>query len=246
MNSHWKMPVVAVAAFALAACNQSSPLSPSTGPVVGPTAVKTADKGNGSPSGAHYNLNIIGTNDKSADMDGSNGHRIFVKIDGNTKIMLTEGADFQVLDANGTDGTASFQLPNPDPTNSGTTRYSVFARALGKPGGGADVTTCAEWLNPTTGLLEEVCSLAVLELRRSGNGGKSSFTNVSKELLYIYADVDGTGIKRYPLFDSRLQGYLWDYENSGLRLAQLRFYPCPTTVPEPANWSDPVTTACFN
>ena len=95
--------------------------------------------------------------------------------------MELEHSDFvgTVESATGSDGTASFQLPNPDPTNSGTTRYSVFARALGKPGGGADVTTCAEWLNPTTGLLEEVCSLAVLELRRSGNGGKSSFTMVA-------------------------------------------------------------------
>ena len=49
--------------------------------------------------------------------------------------MLTEGPDFLVLDANGTDGEASFELPNPDPTGSGTTVYSVFARALGTPGG---------------------------------------------------------------------------------------------------------------
>jgi hypothetical protein len=34
-----------------------------------------------------------------------------------------------VLDGNGTDGVAAFQLPNPDPTNSGTTTYSVWARA---------------------------------------------------------------------------------------------------------------------
>src|SRR5689334_15021270 len=101
----------------------------------------SAATGNGAPSGAHYNLNIIGVpKDKSADMTGDNGHRIFVKLGGNTKINLAEGDTFQVLDANGTDGSASFQLPDPDPDNDGVTAYSVYARALGKPGG-SSVTT---------------------------------------------------------------------------------------------------------
>ena len=91
--------------------------------------------GNGAPNGAHYNLNLIGVGDKSADMDGNNGHRIFVKLSGKTKILLIEGDSFKVLDANGTDGdSAKFQLPNPDPDGDGKTVYSVFARALGKPG----------------------------------------------------------------------------------------------------------------
>src|SRR5262245_33340660 len=99
--------------------------------------------GNGAPSGTHYNLNMIGVpKQKTADMTGDNGHRIFMSLEGKTKVMLSEGV-FAVLDANGTDGTASFQLPNPDPLNSGVTKYSVFARALGKPGGSATITTCA-------------------------------------------------------------------------------------------------------
>jgi hypothetical protein len=50
----------------------------------------------------------------------------------------------EVLDANGTDANgASFQLPNPDPDNDGITEYSVWARALGKPGGSSTTTTCA-------------------------------------------------------------------------------------------------------
>ena len=36
---------------------------------------------NGAPSGAHYNLNVIGVpKDKSADMTGSNGHVMFVDL----------------------------------------------------------------------------------------------------------------------------------------------------------------------
>jgi hypothetical protein len=56
---------------------------------------------------------------------------------------------------------------------------------------------------------------------------------VTKELLFIYADIDGGGVKRYALFDDALEGYYWDYDNNGLKLLQLRFYEVPTTVPDP-------------
>ena len=43
------------------------------------------------------------------------------------------------------------------------------------------------------------------------------------------ADIDGDGtIDRLPLFDDRLQDYFWDYDNKGLKLVQLRFYPVST------------------
>ncbi len=61
--------------------------------------------------------------------------------------------------------------------------------------------------------------------------GKNSFTNVSKYLLYIYVDLDGDGqAERYSLFDEALQDYFWNYDNNGLKLAQLRFYEIPTDV----------------
>jgi hypothetical protein len=181
--------------------------------------------GNGAPSGAHYNLNIIGVpQTKTADMTGNNGGRIFVPRDGSAKIMLSPGP-FQVLDANGTDGTAAFQLPNPDVNNTGTTTYSVFARALGKPGGSSKTTTCAT--DPTTGDL--YCSIYSMVLVRGTNPSK--FTNVSKELLYVYADLNGDGVvERYNLFNTALEDYYWQYDNTGLVLAQLRFYDVPTTV----------------
>lgn len=86
-------------------------------------------------------------------------------------------------------------------------------------------TTCA--IDPTTG--EKVCSNQTMILVRSS--GPSKFTNVSKALLYVMADVDGDGVvDRVPLFDERLQEYFWQYDNNGLRLAQLRFYEVPTNT----------------
>lgn len=189
------------------------------------SAATVTQTGNGAPSGSHYNLNLIGVSkDKSADMTGDNGHRIFVKLEGKTKILLSEG-DFTVLDANGTDGSASFRLPNPDPENDGVTTYSVWARALGHPGGSATMTTCAT--DPATGV--EYCSIESAVMVRTK--GKSTFSDVSRQLLYVYADVDGDGtVERYPLFDDALQGYLWDYDNNGLKLVQLRFHEVPSNV----------------
>ena len=109
-------------------------------------------------------------------------------------------------------------------TNSGTTTYSVWARALGTPGGSSITTTCA---TDATGVT--YCSgESLYEVRVSGS---SKFTNVSRQLLYIMVDINGDGvIDRIPLFDSRLQDYFWSYDNSGLKLLQLRFYEMPTTI----------------
>lgn len=188
-------------------------------------SVSTKATGNQAPSGAHYNLNIIGVpKGKTADMTANSGRRIFVPLFGKCSISLSPG-DFAVLDANCTDGKSAFQLPNPDPTNSGTTEYSVWARALSKPGGSSSMTTCA-----TDPLTSEVwCSVySVVSLRSTG---KSSFTDVSKELLYIYVDINADGtLERYNLFDDALQNYYWSYDNNGLKLMQLRFYPVASHV----------------
>ncbi len=202
--------------------------------------------GNGCPSGAHYNLNLIGVaNPKTADMSDTSGHSLFVPLEGNAKINLAlapEGESFAVLDRNATDGNGGkFQLPAADPCNTGTTLYSVFARPLGKPNGKAKMTTAA--IDPTTG--EDVYSVCVLNLERTK--GQQKFENVSKELLYIYAYVyagpgpdliPGTAddvytFQRVPLFDAALQDYFWSYDNAGLKLLQLRFYEgVETTVPD--------------
>ncbi|MFH1231256.1 MAG: hypothetical protein V1709_07135 [Planctomycetota bacterium] len=218
--------------------------------------------GNGAPSGAHYNLNIIGvTNDKNVNMDSGSGNVIFVDLSGRTRINLQEG-DFAVIDKNGTDGVAAFQLPKPgidpylinDPsTQTDTvTDYSVFVRPLGKPGGWATIRTCADLvkLGVLSGKLGKTLignDAAVCSLEQVGSPitlrtkGKSTFTNVTAELLTIVfavnIDTDGDGVAdisdyaRVPIFDESLEGEYWEYDNNGLKLLQVRFYPgVPTDV----------------
>jgi hypothetical protein len=214
--------------------------------------------GNGAPNGSHFELNIIGVpQDKTADMTGSDGHSIFVQLVGgdaassltgkdfNTisklnKIFLfpaPAGESFQVLDRNATDADgASFQLPADV-----STTWTVWARALGKPGGSANMTTCAtvNVTDPVTGVVtQEVdCSLATLTIPpRTKN---SKFSNVSPDLLFMSILVDPTtnaslasclGVTTattvtVPLFNGCLQNFFWNYQNNGLKLLQLRFYP---------------------
>ncbi len=147
------------------------------------TAVAAAQTGNGAPSGPHYNLNIIGvSHDKNPNMNGNgSGNVIFVDLGTKsgvavtTKILLSQAADgvFDVLDKNGTDGEASFALPAP-----GT--YTVWARALGTPGGQSKIATCATFIDPITFVATFLCSTDNEVFVRGT--GKSSFKNVTGAL----------------------------------------------------------------
>ena len=125
-----------------------------------------------------------------------------------------------------------------------TASYQVWARALGKPGGSAVNTTCAT----VQGELQ--CSLENVVLTR--DRGKSVFTEVTDQVTslvigycqddivtidgteYCVADatdpVIGSGDvdwTRIALFAGNTQDWFWNYDNNGLRLAQLRFYELP-------------------
>lgn len=241
---------VAALSVAVIACGEDTTTSPQM------DVTPAFGNGNGAPTGAHFNLNLIGVpRNKTADMTGNNGRRIFVPLYGNTKILLYEG-DFAVGDANGTDGTASFYLPDPgltcedtagtpdDPSDDMcyTSEYSVYARALG-PGGSATLTTCADDDGDLGTMDDTYCST---ESKTFAPGDKK-FQDVSKYLLTLYlvigvtddnldlatclvrnAEVGDTIEKRIGLFDDCLEQYFWDYQNNGLKLLQLRFYEQPS------------------
>jgi hypothetical protein len=191
--------------------------------------------GSGAPNGAHFNLNVIGVpkNKTVSETDfNSQGRRIFVKLYGNTIINLAEG-DFGVIDYNGTDGTAAFQLPNPDVNCDGTTEYSVFVRALGTPKGSATFQSC--YIDGATG--ENWCAVdfadGVADINLTRTKGKQTFTNVSKDLLYVdycsqFDQTTGECLKvvQVPLFGGGddITKYFWEDKGEGLKLAQFRFY----------------------
>jgi len=216
-------------------------------------------KGNGLPKNQKllYNLEVIaysGSNCPSGDFTNSNTHRIAVKADVSDNpsglnpntlirqndIMLGPGP-FQVLDGNAcADGVASFQLPlNPcadtisdacsldDPTFQ---NYEVYARLVGKPGTGVDVSTCAtdegDPTDPTDDVI--VCSTeSWLEMRQKGTAPK--FTNRSKELLTVCVDTSGDQIcdTRLALFAPQLKDYFWNWNTDGKAHAQLFFVAVP-------------------
>ncbi len=193
-------------------------------------------------------------NPKTSPMTGSDRHTIFVglgtkKSDPNatsvlTNIWLTPG-DFQVCDGNGFDPAydcagnqvgrgmngAVFQLPcnTAIPTDFGcaegtaSASYQVWGRALGQQGGSATITTCA--YDDTNTL---VCaSENTLNVFSRGNG-KQTFQDVTSQLTTLQDvcfDVNTvTMCGSVSLFNGVLQDYVWQYDNNGLRLAQIRFY----------------------
>ena len=192
-------------------------------------AAQKASTGNGAPSGSHFNLNIIGVaHGKNPNMAKGGGDVIFVGLGTSsdavtTKILLSQAADseFTVLDKNGTDGEASFALPLPG-------SYTVWARALGTPGGQSKIATCATFIDPTTFTSTILCSTDNEVFVRGK--GKSSFRDVTSALTTITL-VPGSaaelacGTPTVSLFAPCLQDFLWQYDNNGLRLLQVRFYP---------------------
>lgn len=196
------------------------------------------ETGNGALSGSHYNLNLLGfTNCPGGTFTGSNRHEIavflnfndgsqngvtFNTINKNNKILLAPGTDFQVTDGNACDGDgAGFTLPSDV-----SSTYFVYIRALGSPRGlpTGTITTCAV---DSTGTV--VCSTADDVVSLTRNKGKSTFTNVTRQLLNVCVDLDLDGIcennELVPLFTLPYQSFFWDYDNNGIKNAQLRFYP---------------------
>lgn len=190
--------------------------------------------GNGAPQCKLLGkLNIIGVKDaKSDNMNDKGGSTIFVDLDGTNAIYLANSRDlvgedvFEVLDKTAMDEDgAEFMLPPPDfsaynvTTGEGKTdtqaEYTVLVRPLGKPGGMASITTCAELVDTelvSSGLLSKTfvralnktCTVnpdALASVEQVSSEmltrpkGKSEFTNVTAELtsivLMVLVDDDG-------------------------------------------------------
>ena len=223
--THLSVAVLALAAASLAACSDTT-----TAPARTPGAASLGTGLPGNPSTALYKFNMIGVdNPKTVDMTNDNGKRMFVNLNGHSTINLQEGDTFDIIDANATDNDGGlFQLPDPDPDNTGTTWYGVYVRTVGTPGGNAKLTSCVT--GTVDGSTGTFCSIDTVQVERST--GKPKVWNVSKDLLTTCVDLDGDGTcdKRIFLFDDSTLDYAWSYDNNGLRVAQFYFFPIPQNI----------------
>jgi hypothetical protein len=214
-----RLAIAGLAAVGVAGCDQQAPASPSSMP--NSSLFIKPSTGNGGPGGAHFNLNLIGVpQGKTADISG--GNRIFIPLWGQTDILLAPG-DYEVIDGNGTDGEASFTLPDPD-NGDGTLAYSVWIRPVAGKGKISFQTCFTE-----TETNSEWCYAGSLVQNLTKN---TKFRDVSRDLLQVCADVDtsaGTDYELVPLFSDLGEDYLWWVDNDGMRNTQMRFYDLSTT-----------------
>src|SRR5262245_29828122 len=217
--------ILALAVSSLAACSGDT-----TAPTDRPPVAKLGTGLPGNPSTALYKFNMIGvSNPKDVSLDGDNGKRMFVNLDGHSTINLQEGDSFDILDANATDQDGGlFQLPDPDPNDTGITWYGVYVRTVGTPGGKANLTSCVT--GTVDGSTGTFCSLDTIQVERKA--GKPRVYNVSKQLLTVCVDIDSDTKcdKRIFLFDDALLDFAWSVDNRGLKNAQFYFFPIPQNI----------------
>jgi hypothetical protein len=188
-------------------------------------------------SGPHYNLTVIGvSHPKTVDMTNTNGHTIFVPLSGSTKIYYVAGDTFQVLDRNCTDSNGcTIEVPS---ASGSDLCYDVYAVGLGKPGGHSIVTAECSFDGALVG--GGTCTDALLqgsfEVDRTNNGSnkplRQNISNVFRATGCLDLDNSGTcnmGDLQFTnawIFNiDALLSYWWDYDNTGLRNMQVRFYP---------------------
>jgi len=154
-------------------------------------------------------------------------------LNGDGKIETEAEGDAEVvlINCNETVDTTTGEIIPVDETDIvPTAHYQVWARALGSPhDASATMTTCAT----VQGELQ--CSLEnTVQTREKG---KSSFTDVTNQLTSLVVEYcwqyDDLGdcidwrTTRVALFAGDTEDWFWNYDNNGLRLAQLRFYEMP-------------------
>ncbi len=188
-------------------------------------------------NGTHYNLNIIGVpHGKTADMTDSSRHTIFVPLGASGEVKschifvvrnVANPDQFEVLDGNATDGSATIAVPFQD---YGTLSFNVYATALGKPVGLANVDATVTFEDGTYGSL----LMGSFELKRGkGTPKPVNISDIFRASGWIDVDASGTFDSNiYTTFTNvwvfnvpTLLSYFWDYDNQGLKLMQIRFYP---------------------
>jgi hypothetical protein len=132
--------------------------------------------------------------------------------------------------------------------------YSIYVRPLGKQGGYATITTCADVLEGPLAAWLDRGAIRILNRAGAFGGyasieqvgqpiterpqGKSIFTNVTAQLLTIVLKIEiilddvvvDTIYVRIPIFNDMLENEYWEYDNNGLKLLQVWIYDNSTDV----------------
>jgi hypothetical protein len=206
--------------------------------------------GNGAPSGAHYDLNIIGvTNGKNPPLTGSNRHTIFVPlvsdqggldtdVASGTDILLTQGP-FTVCDGNAFDAAyncsgakianqgAVFQLPCNTNITTATGTTLVPCTSTG-PDSVANYEVWARVVGTPGG--SGTITTCATDLTTNTVVCNAKDTLLVRNKTNKFANVTNaltslvTGTQTVSLFGTGFQSFFWDYDNNGNKLLQLRFY----------------------
>ena len=208
-----------------------------------PTDEDGTPKGNGFPSGPHFELGLIGRPNTYTGngADGNGRHNIFIPldtsdyssgvdstgtVDGTVRIFMTQDNenDFLVVDGDATgDGIAELNIA--------PGHYQVFARALGKPGNGVDTGIASidgyftYWYDE--GISSDAIWLGGVDLSRVS--GKPTTKNISKLFYYsgtiTFADTTTATYNNKWIFDvEELNEYWWNIDNKGIKRIEIRFY----------------------
>jgi len=192
--------------------------------------------------------------DKTVDMTNSDRRTIFVPLQSGgdvgrkVKIYYVVNPDdnsFKVIDGNATDDNeATIQVPYEYCTDytTGCTDllgYNVYAIALGKPLGGAIVTADCSYTEQvvntdgTTGLTcQDTLLMGSFDITRQKNKPTvKDISDIFRATGCLDNNADGTcntgdlEFRNMWIFNiEQLSSYMWDYDNNGLKLLQVRFY----------------------
>ena len=212
-----------------------------------------AQNNNPCPGDKEYQFNIIGVKNPKAGTGLNNGHRIFVLLRNNgvsTNIYMTGdtdpnttglqcGTSFDVIDSNGTDGSAKILVPcdplsetNLDPN----VCFDVYATPLGTPGGHTDVDVVCSFDNTCLGcdIDQGACATGGIDFDLDGHNGKPQTENITGVFRASGCiDLVGDPLACEPgdlsfrnewIFNiAQLQEYYWDYDNAGNKIVNIRF-----------------------
>ncbi len=197
-------------------------------------------KGNGFPSGPHYNLNIIAKKPNwqfNASEDGNN--TIFVRLDNKSQIIMTPSKheEFKVTDPDAVHKEkgkydAEFEIPWNQSLR--YPAYDVYVRARGKPGGHVNIS--AGVINLTDNTTWLTLGTVPMLSHTKGKGKPKPGTQCINDIFYVPVTNESGNTSIYwifdhPEYDPELFEYFWNYDNHGCKLLQVRFYENTSYVP---------------